>query len=233
MKNRKQKLCEYEQKYQDIPKDYLERLSYMYDFYHITEKKAYDIIQKRQQLLNNLYYQEIRIVLYEEPEGSPRPRFRIVNRGNLKANAISASQFVHVYSITGASDNNYMKRLITENDFIGLDQLICTPCDVEYCCYFKTPSSYSVSDIFLAEIGLERPLTKPDWDNVGKKYSDMMNRNIWLDDTFVIDGHVRKYYSILPRIEIRLLYANQVFNRYQYNSIVNRVDFNDGMILKY
>ena len=123
--------------------------------------------------------------------------------------------FVHVYSITGASDRRFMKRLITENDFFGLDHLVYTPCDILIDIFKPTPSSFNRADKVLAEIGLINPITKPDWDNAGKKYSDMFNSNIWLDDNLVISGTVRKFYSILPRVEITLNYLNMLYNKQQ------------------
>ena len=103
------------------------------------------------------------------------------------------------------------------------NQQLCTPLEITYDAFFKTPSGFNKVDTVLAEVGLVRPLTKPDWDNIGKKYSDMYNSNIWLDDSFVVSGTVNKYYSILPRVEIRLKYLNMVYNRYQYNAIRNRI----------
>ena len=103
----------------------------------------------------------------------------------------------------------------------------------KYNAYLKTPSNFNIIDIFLSEIGLERPnISKPDWDNIGKKYCDMYNHNIWLDDSMVITGTVNKYYSILPRVEIILRYLNVVYNKYQYNMVVNRKDY-DGKELHY
>ena len=61
----------------------------------------------------------------------------------------------------------------------------------------------------------------------------MFNRNVWLDDTFVVDGHIHKYYSILPRVEIRLRYLNMVYNKYQYNQITRRKDFDSDIDLNY
>ena len=43
-------------------------------------------------------------------------------------------------------------------------------------------------------------------DNIGKKYSDMFNSNIWLDDKLVISGTVNKFLSELPRVEIYVRY---------------------------
>lgn len=88
----------------------------------------------------------------------------------------------------------------------------------------KTPSSYNRVDTILAEMGLHRPITKPDFDNIAKKYSDMFNKNVWLDDTLVVDGAIHKYYSILPRVEIRLKYLNMLYNSHQYRSMTSRIE---------
>jgi Holliday junction resolvase RusA-like endonuclease len=220
-------------KYADVPKDFRERINWMYDKYNVTDKKAMEIINARNDMYNQMYYETIKVILYEDPEGSPRPRFRLVNRYNLSDTARSNSSFVHVYSITGREDNTYMKRLVNSQDFQHLDQLICTPCDVEYCCYFKTPSYFNVTQKFLCELGLIRHIVKPDWDNIGKKYSDMYNGNVWIDDTLCVDGTVRKFYSELPRVEINLQFMNMIYTKQQYDSIVRRTDFTDGMTLDY
>lgn len=223
MKKRKQKAEEYENKYSHIPKDYYQRLQWMYDNMKLSDRTVREIFSKRDAMLASLYYNEFFIVLYEEPEGTPRPRFRLINRRNIGNAAMSNGSFVQVYSITGADDQKFMKRLINKNDFMQFNQQLCTPLEITYDAFFKTPSGFNKVDTVLAEVGLIRPLTKPDWDNIGKKYSDMYNSNIWLDDSFVVSGTVNKYYSILPRVEIRLKYLNMVYNRYQYNAIRNRI----------
>jgi Holliday junction resolvase RusA-like endonuclease len=138
--------------------------------------------------------------------------------------ALSNPNFVHVYSLTGKEDNMFMKRLINQNDFMEIQTLLYTPCDVDFSLFIKTPSTFSRTDKMLSEIGLIRPIVKPDWDNGGKKYSDMFNNNVWLDDNLVIDGTVRKFYSILSRVEIKLKYMNMLYNKYQYNSISSRMN---------
>ena len=223
MKKRKQKAEEYENKYSHIPKDYYQRLQWMYDNMKLSDRTVREIFSKRDAMLASLYYNEFFIVLYEEPEGTPRPRFRLINRRNIGNAAMSNGSFVQVYSITGADDQKFMKRLINKNDFMQFNQQLCTPLEITYDAFFKTPSGFNKVDTVLAEVGLIRPLTKPDWDNIGQKYSDMYNSNIWLDDSFVVSGTVNKYYSILPRVEIRLKYLNIVYNRYQYNAIRNRI----------
>jgi Holliday junction resolvase RusA-like endonuclease len=232
IKNRKQKELEYEDKYSHIPIDFKERLDWMIDKYKISPAKMDEIISVRNNMMMNLFFTELNIVLYEEPEGTPRSRFRLINRQNLINEALTNSNFVHVYSINAKEDSLYMRRLI-DNELISIQELLCTPCIVEYNTYHRTPSSYNSVKVFLAEIGLDRPIKKPDWDNIGKKYSDMSNHNIWIDDILTISGSVHKLYSILPRIEIKLRYLNSVYNKYQYDAITKRKDFPEGMSLNY
>ena len=223
MPNLRKKQQEYQMKYGDIPIDYKERLNWMCDKYKLSPKRMTEIISTRNSILNSMYYKSLKICLYEEPEGTPRPRARLVNRYNILDVSKADSNFIQIYSITGKADNMYMKKLVSQNDYLEANELIYTPCDVCVNVYFKPPSSFTINDLFLAEIGLIRPIKKPDWDNIGKKYSDMYNGNIWLDDDLVIDGQVRKWYSILPRVEIDLKYTNMLFNKSQYNQMRSRL----------
>lgn len=232
-KNRAKKHEEYEEKFGNIPIDFEKRLNWLYDTLHITDAQAFSILNKRDIMMHDLEYFDANIILFEIPEGTPRPRFRLVNRKNLANMAMSNPSFIHVYSPTGAEDNAYMKRLMSQEDFSTLDKMIYTPCIIDIYTYFKTPSYFNKEDIMLAEIGLHRPITKPDWDNLGKKYSDMFNANVWLDDTLVIDGFIHKYYSVLPRIEIKIKYLNMLYNKHQYNSIIKRTDYDESRNLKY
>ena len=232
-KTRQQKANEYSAKFDHIPKDYYERLEWLYDHLHLTRSKCDAIIANYNTMRETLEYSTIFIVLYEVPEGSPRPRFRLVNRQNLANMAMANSNFVHVYSPSGAEDNRFMRRLTTTEEFDWLNHVIYTPCIVKYSTFFKTPSYFNAVDTYLAELGVHTPLSKPDWDNIGKKYSDMSNSNLWLDDRLVVSGTVEKWYSVLPRVEIRIDFLNMLTTHKQYNSIVSSYDgdirfFGDG-----
>lgn len=232
-KSRKQKEIEYKAKYGDIPISYKDRLEWMYDKYNITEEKAFDILHKRDMMIDRLSYIETNIVLFEVPEGCPRPRARLINRENVGDLAKNNPVYIHIYSLTGHEDNVYMKRLMSNEDFDNLNSLICTPSMVDIHIFSKTPSQYNNQDKILAEIGAYRPISAPDWDNFGKKYSDMFNLNVWLDDSLAIDGAVHKFYSILPRIEIKLRYLNMLYNKHQYNSVITRTGYKEEYNLDY
>lgn len=230
----KQKQQEYEAKYSHIPTDFRERLMWMCDNYNIDINTANQILYERQRRMVQLYYTTIRIVLYQEPQGAKRPRYRYINRSNIIQSAKEFPNCIHVYSPDAAYNHEYMRRIVNNSELDQLHQLICTPSDVEYRAYFPTPKCYNRIGTFMAEIGLDRPTVKPDFDNITKVYADMYNHNIWLDDCFVIRGVVDKFYSILPRVEIDLNYLNAVYNKHQYTSIISRKDFDPNtMSLEY
>lgn len=227
----KQRENEYKAKYGDIPLDYRERLFWLYNTLKIDDVTANQILNEYARRVENIYYNKLSIVLFVVPEGAKRPRYRFINRSNI-AQAAKGSDFIHVYSPGASQNQTYMKRVVDE-ELDGLQQLICTPCDVHFKAYFPTPSYYNRIEKFMAEVGLDRPPTKPDWDNIGKLYSDMYNSNIWLDDMLTIRGVVDKFYSVLPRVEIDLLYMNGVYNKHQWKAITSRKDYVEGMNLNY
>ena len=205
----------------------------MIDYFNLSPSKMDEILEKRQAVLSNLFYYDYNVIeLLEEPEGASRPRVRIL-KNNYNRVAMQQGNLVHVYVPGAGEDHRYMRRLV-DSELFQLDGLISTPCEIEYNAYLKTPSNTSVVDKFLCEMGLFRPpFSKPDWDNIGKKYSDMFNANIWLDDQMVQDGEVHKYYSILPRVEIYIRYLNYMTNVYQYNQVINRKDYNTEYPINY
>ena len=191
-----------------------------------------DIIEKKRNMETYLQYYTYKLVLYEDPEGAKRPRFRLVNRKNYMNMAIQARDFVHVYSPNAADDHRFMHRLV-DQELIQLNGLISTPMQVSINTFSHTPSYFNQADTILAEIGLHRPMQKPDVDNIEKKYYDAFNYNIWLDDSLIVDADIHKYYSVLPRLEIYIRYLNYITNSYQYNQIVNRRDYKQEFGVSY
>ena len=222
---------EYMAKYGYIPRDDIERLNWMCDQYKLRPKDYENIISYRDAMLSLLRYYDYNVILYENPEGAKRPRFRFISKKNVANSARNG--FIHVYSPDAAAGNKRMRMLVTYDDFYKLDHLITTPCIVEFNAFIQTPKNYNTYQTFLSEIGLIRPIVKPDWDNIGKKYSDMYNANVWIDDALTVTGVVNKYYSILPRIEIKLSFLNCIYTHQQHKMITGRKDFPEGLDMKY
>lgn len=66
------------------------------------------------------------------------------------------------------------------------------------------PSSWSKKKQEQARNGELRPLTKPDCSNVTKAIEDAMNGIVYVDDKQIVELSVSKYYSELPRAEIKV-----------------------------
>ena len=231
MKNRKQKQKEYEEKYSMIPNDYGERLAWMDDKYKLNDGLRDQIMDRAFNIINNLEFYDFLIVLYMVPEGTPRHRYRLITPKNYMSAAIS-SPYVHVYQPRAGDDANYLHRLV-DTEVIQLQQFIQTPFACNINAFFPTPSNYTRSDVFIAEMGLDFHIKKPDPDNIEKKFLDMFNETIWLDDNMCFSGRVNKLYSIKPRVEIQIRYANCAMNKYQYNHIVSRVGYREDEPITY
>lgn len=52
-----------------------------------------------------------------------------------------------------------------------------------------------------ARAGRLRPTKKPDWDNYAKLL-DALNLNVWIDDSQIVQGSVRKFYSDTPGMRV-------------------------------
>ena len=70
--------------------------------------------------------------------------------------------------------------------------------------YYTIPASASNKRKELMRAHQLRPLTKPDWDNVGKSIGDALNKIAFHDDAQIVCAIVQKFYSDQPRIEITI-----------------------------
>lgn len=225
-------MLEYEDKFADIPRDYEERLNWMYDKYEIDDTISCQILQERQNFINTTQYDTITFTLWEEPIATPRPRASIVNKRGI-LNAFEPRSYIHIRQEGAAENHAWFEMYVREHLSKKISQMVSTSCYVRLASYMMTPVVFSKTDVFLAEIGLIRPLIKPDLDNITKCSLDMFNGNILLDDMLVTDLAVSKYYSVLPRTEVILSWANQLANAYQYRAIVKRKDFLPNMSVTY
>lgn len=78
------------------------------------------------------------------------------------------------------------------------------PLQVDIKAYFKIPKSTTKKNFLLMVSQMILPTKRPDWDNIGKIICDALNDIAYHDDSQVIDGRVRKYYSEEPRVDIEI-----------------------------
>lgn len=198
----KKELTDYNNKYGEVPKDFSKRFNYILDTFKIPGKELAKLRESAKKLLR-AKWTELNFVIYYLPKATPRPR----------------SGRNGTFYVKGAKDNNNAFKEFIDTSEHTFD-IITTPCSLLIDIYLPIPSSgMSKIEKILAELKLIRPVSKPDWDNVGKTYSDMIQKHLLLEDSLVIDGRTRKFYSAKPRIEIQIKYMNKYDCRYNKRKI--------------
>lgn len=196
----KKELLEYEEKYGSIPNDRDERLQFIMSKAK-DQDRTFSSVPKEIERIRKIKWKTIKYVIYLIPKASPRPR---------------KSMNGHFY-VNGAADNKrFFKNFYKET----LDTpIIDTPCKFYCDSYLPIPNDMSLVNQVLAELGLIRPLKKPDFDNLAKTYSDMTQGILLFDDALIIEGISRKWYSCKPRIEITFKYMEEYDSEYNRKRI--------------
>lgn len=182
------KIREYQDKYYSIPNDFSERFIYLINKMKLTMKDITNV-KKALVKIKKIKWDSIDFVFYFFPAGTPRPR-------------IGKKRIFYVKNAKNYSE--IFKNFIDNSE--DLHHLITTPCRFYCDLYIKMPENMSKVEKIIAELKSITAIPKPDWDNAGKTYSDMIQKHLLLDDCLIIDGRVRKYYSFKPRIEIHIEY---------------------------
>lgn len=174
---------EYNQKYGHVPRDFWERVSGLID-----ELKEDDYVSLKKTIRGLLEreYTDFTIIFYFLPKATPRTRYSGITR---------------VFYVKDAMNYN---KIFGEfvNSCEDLKDIIVTPCEFYTRTYAPTPEAMNKLEKVLAELELLHQLSKPDWDNLGKTYSDMVQKHLLLDDSLIYKGTVEKLYSLCPRVEI-------------------------------
>lgn len=187
-------LKDYRDKYGDISNDFYERFTEVINDNNIKDKDL-QVIRNEIYRLTNKRWGTLHFIFYLEPSSSPRPRL------NRKFGNKSKKQFVYV---KGAREH---KDIFDEYiDTVGNIPLIKTPCKLHIETFTKTPTSMSRIEKVLSELKLIDNISRPDFDNYAKRYADMIQETLIIDDSLVVEATMRKKYSKKPRIEISIEY---------------------------
>lgn len=206
----KKELELYKDNYGEVSNDCIERI---YDFLdNLSDKQLGGV---RQDIENNLNtkWKSIGFIFYFIPKATPRARF---------------SGFGKHFYVSDAMNNRKLMESFVKKELSDFE-LITTACKFYCDCYFPIPKSMNKSEQLRAEMKLVNNLTKPDWDNLGKTYSDMIQNTIIMDDSLIIEGRVRKYYSSKPRVELTIEYADRYDSKYNMKNITKRKQYLDNI----
>lgn len=175
---------EYQEKFGYLPDTQNEILIYLENNLKLNTDK----IMEDERRINSLEWKKINIFLPIIPKPTPRPRYQFKTK--------------HFY-VKGAKKN---KEII--KDYIDNLGIIYTRTKLTVKTYQLSPSSMTNTEIYLAEKGIICPIQDPDWDNLGKAYSDMLQGILLINDNIIQVGTVEKYFSVKPRVELFLEYQD-------------------------
>lgn len=123
------------------------------------------------------------------PVGKGRPKF--ARRGN----------FVSTYTPTKTRDYETVIKEAAKKA-MGSNELLETPVTVAIYITVPVPQSYSKKRTEACLKDIERPIKKPDIDNIAKCFLDAMNDIVYKDDTQVLTLHVTKVYGTVGMVEV-------------------------------
>lgn len=193
---------EYNEKFGDVPCDLNERLVYLIHKYNISMKDL-DKIKKEIHRIKKIKYTTLNFIFYFFPDPAPRPR---------------TSRFTKHFYVKDAFNYNLAFKTFIEN-MTDIDFKINTPCEFYVSTFKPIPESLSKTDIILSELGFNHDISRPDWDNLGKRYSDMVQGHLLTEDSTIYDGRSHKAYSAKPRIEISIKFMNEFDTKYNERKV--------------
>lgn len=210
-KNSIQEALEYHEKYGAIPKDYMERLSWLYHDVGFTEKQLLSLLDKIDELAN-VQWNEVKYIFYMTPKPSPRPRY--------------SSNTFHFYVGGARINKEIMENFVQQHS--DMECVISTPCSLNAEVFMPTPAGMNITEKIAAELGIIHNVNAPDWDNLGKAYCDMIQDVLVSNDSLVFEGRVHKGYSILPRIEVTVKFMKTYDCKYNKRTVESRKSFKEN-----
>ena len=200
----------YYENYKDVPKDYVKRLKALVDSLSLKDKDMEQIKNKIHVAQLNKW-KKLDLVIFLVPKACPRPRF---------------SKKTKRFYVFDAMDNSKLfKEFIDSlNENLGI---IATSTKISIDAYMPTPNDMNRQDKVLAELKLIRPISAPDYDNITKTYCDMIQKHLLLNDSLVIEGRTRKFYSAKPRVELSISYLEKHDSKYNKRKVESWKYFKD------
>lgn len=211
IKSRAQKLAEYDEKYPERIDDAVERVKRYLSQQKNPEKWVKKAKEKALRIVEEREFRSIHILAYEYPMKTDRPR----TAGG------------HTFSPNAAANKNYFDKAIKK--VIDTIKLINTPAEIIVEAYLEMPKQVPPDEVLLFEAKILNPVDKPDYDNIGKCYTDIFTGILTADDDIFWHGEIYKWYSLLPRVDITIRYLSKHESDYIYKKLKNRKSIKAGI----
>lgn len=205
-----QQIEEYQEKYGKIPIDREDILKYLEKELRLTDKDFAKIAADDAHV-QSIPWETLQIILPIIPK--PTPRARLSGR-------------THRFYVTGAAENKKILKYYIEDVY----NIIYTQTYFHVTTYLPTPlSSMTKCEVYRAEKGTLAPTVNPDWDNLGKTYSDMVQHILILNDNIITRGQTTKFYSVKPRVEIVFHYQRGFDSRFNKHRIEHSTSYKEAI----
>lgn len=202
---RKELLSRYHDNYPELIFDPEERVREYFKSNNMNLEKA---INKATKKLNDIVqyreYKTVKITMCEYPMKTDRPR---TFRG-------------HTFSPNASANNDYFRKAIKQ--ICKSVNLINTPATIIIDAYMEMPKQVPADEIILYEAKVLEVVDTPDYDNIGKCYTDILKNTLIVDDDIFHSGTINKYYSLLPRVELTITYQTTHDSDYVFKKLKTR-----------
>ena len=187
----------YKELYENLPDDYDAQIEFIKSNHNIKEEDVNKLIE----FVSGIEWKTLKFSFNVIPQPACRPRF---------ANGV-------VY-VEGARENwVYVSKIIQDVSIIH------TACKLHIESYYPIPKNMSPAEKILAQMKYIRPVGGGDWDNLGKTYSDAIQRTLIINDNIIISGTSEKYYCLKPRVDVTIEYQVDYDSKYNRKRIESSV----------
>lgn len=197
----------YEEKYSHLPDSEEDLLKYVIDEYNVDEDKLIKMASE----IDAIQWDTVEFTLPLIPTPSPRPRVTMGGK--------------HAFVEMSKENSKYFESYVDKNydhvfDVIHQNGIIHTITKLELEMYVPIPvSSMTKTEIALAQMKKIRPIGNGDWDNLAKTYCDMIQGILIYNDNIIASGKVDKWYSIKPKVVVRLSYQEDFDSKYNRRKV--------------
>lgn len=184
----------YKAVYGDIPNDPLDIIAHILGN-RINNKRLNDDITATAKKIQRMKKSTVEFTMYKVWKPSARPR---VN---------SRGAYMNIYVPHAKENGDWFEDYYKNHPELPK---VTTPCEIVIEVYEKTPSSFSIKNKVLAELGVIRPWRRTgDFDNYAKSIADAIQHGMLEDDCLIYDSRVARKYSMKPRAVVKITYFNK------------------------
>lgn len=212
IKTRTKMISEYNEKYIGYGTDLEKCLKRYFRENNLNFEKACLKAKERAVAINEeRKYETIHITMYEYPMKTDRPR------------TFNGTTFSPNAKLNKTYFEKALKKIVKDI------KLINTPSEITIRAFLPMPTGIPPEEIILFETGLLHPIDKPDYDNIGKCYTDILTDVLISDDDIFYSGKIIKYYSVLPRVEIDITSLSKHESKYIYKKMKARKSIKEAI----